>query len=350
MSAIQLKRRAAGDVATPPADTVAIFVDDATGEPSYKDEAAAVSSLVGEPGDDGELDYQDHGNTGSTETVDASAADVHRLVANAATVTLTLSGWPASGTPGIVRLWLEQDGTGGRDWVFPGSVDWGDDGEPDWTERSAGEIDIVDLMTVDGGTVVKASIGGRPGPAGATGPAGADGTDGTGALTLIASSVLGAPASSFSFTPIAGTWNHLRLVVVGRCSGAVFDGNCVVRFNNDSGNNYDRVFHDLASATTVSASEAFAQSGGFIGYVPGASGPANVPSTIIVDVPLYDGTTFHKAYRSQQGFIGQSTGNDRLGGAVGTWRNTAAITRVDAVLTSGTNFVAGSAAFLYGIT
>src|SRR6185369_15458848 len=73
---------------------------------------------------------------------------------------------------GIIRLWLEQDGTGGRDWVFPGSVDFGDPGEPDWTTRSGGAVDLVDLMTVDGGTSWQAALAGR------SGPDGADGTDG----------------------------------------------------------------------------------------------------------------------------------------------------------------------------
>jgi hypothetical protein len=108
--------------------------------------------------------YQDHGNTGSTETVDASLADIHRLVANAATVTLTLTGWPASGTPGIVQLWLEQDGTGGRLWAFPGAVSWGDAGVPDWSTRSGGVVDLVKIETINGGTTVIATLDGRPGP------------------------------------------------------------------------------------------------------------------------------------------------------------------------------------------
>src|SRR6185369_17876545 len=132
-SGITLKKTAEADIPTPAADKATLFLDDSTAEPAFKDETGSVTPLRGA---DGVLAYQDHGNTGSTETVDASVADVHRLVANAATVTLTLTGAPAAGTPGVIRLWLEQDGTGGRDWVFPGSVDFGDPGEPDWTTRS----------------------------------------------------------------------------------------------------------------------------------------------------------------------------------------------------------------------
>lgn len=179
-SRIVLRTAAEADIPTPDTDQVALFADsDDAGAPAWKDDGGTVHSLTGPTGADAPpLSYLDHGNTGSTETVDASAADVHRLVANAATVTLTLTGAPASGTPAIIQLWLEQDGTGGRDWAFPGSVVWGPGGEPTWTDRGAGDIDLVSLETVDGGTVWVANLAGQPGPPGADGADGADGTSG----------------------------------------------------------------------------------------------------------------------------------------------------------------------------
>lgn len=169
-SRIVLRTAAEADIPTPDTDQSALFMDADDGNaPAWKDDAGIVHPLEGA---DAELTYLDHGNTGSTETVDAQAADIQRLVANAATVTLTLSNWPASGTPAVVRLWLEQDGTGGRVWSWPGAVDWGEAGEPDWTTRAGGAIDVVDLMTVDGGTNVIAVLHGRPGEDGAIGPTG----------------------------------------------------------------------------------------------------------------------------------------------------------------------------------
>ena len=181
-SQLRLRRAAEADISAPDTDQSTLYMDDDDGgAPHWRDDANIDHTLEGAPAP--ALTYQDHGNTGSTETVDASAADIHRLVANAATVTLTLTGAPAAGTPGVIRLWLEQDGTGGRDWVFPGSVDFGDPGEPDWTTRSGGAIDLVDLMTVDGGTVWEAALAGRQGPAGAAGDDGVDGTTG-GAIVI----------------------------------------------------------------------------------------------------------------------------------------------------------------------
>jgi hypothetical protein len=186
-SRIVLRTAAEADIPTPDTDQTVLFMDaDDSGAPAYKDDGGTVHSMVGTAGADGVLSYLDHGNTGSTETVDASAGDIQRLVANAATVTLTLTGWPSAGTPGIVRLWLEQDASAPRSWVFPGSVDWGEPGAPDWSTRGAGDVDLVDLMSVDGGTTVIAVLGGREGPAGAAGSNGTNGVDGTvgGAISI----------------------------------------------------------------------------------------------------------------------------------------------------------------------
>lgn len=177
-SRIVLRTAAVADVPTPDTDQSALFMNaDDANAPYWMDDGGTEHALEGATGAAASpLGYNNHGSTGSTETVDASVADVQRLVANAATVTLTITNPPASGTPGIIRLWLEQDGSGGRDWAFPGSVEFGDPGEPDWTTRTGGAVDLVDLMTVDGGTVWIATVAGQPGPQGPPGDDGADGT------------------------------------------------------------------------------------------------------------------------------------------------------------------------------
>lgn len=52
-SNIKMRRVAAADVPTPEADKIALFMDDATGEPSFKDEADAVTTLKGTNGSTG---------------------------------------------------------------------------------------------------------------------------------------------------------------------------------------------------------------------------------------------------------------------------------------------------------
>lgn len=48
---IRMFKILAADVPTPPADRVTIFVEDSTGEPSYKDETGTAASLIGPPGE-----------------------------------------------------------------------------------------------------------------------------------------------------------------------------------------------------------------------------------------------------------------------------------------------------------
>lgn len=185
-SRIVLRTAAEADVPTPDTDQTALFMDaDASNAPAYKDDGGVVHPLAGADGADGELSYTPHGSTGSTETVDVST-NVHQLVANAATVTLTLTGAPGSGVLCISRLYLFQDGTGGRDWAFPGSVTFGDAGEPDWTDRGPNDLDVVDLTTLDGGTTYYAVVVGRPGAVGAAGSNGTNGVDGSvgGAISI----------------------------------------------------------------------------------------------------------------------------------------------------------------------
>lgn len=125
--------------------------------------AAGSSSLV----------YQDHSNTGATETINAGTADIHRLLLDAATVTITLTGWPASGTYKVIRVVAVQDATGGRVFAWPAAVV-----NPPTLSTAANATDTIDLETWDGGATVFAAFAGAVGPTGPTGPAGATGPTG----------------------------------------------------------------------------------------------------------------------------------------------------------------------------
>lgn len=86
---------------------------------------------------------------GSTETIDPATANIHDITLTAdCTVTLTA---PNSGVGCGLTLLLRQDGTGGWEVTWPGSVEWGGGSAP-VLSVTPGDVDVVTLATVDGGT------------------------------------------------------------------------------------------------------------------------------------------------------------------------------------------------------
>jgi hypothetical protein len=70
----------------------------------------------------------DDGNSGSTKTINFSTAVNHKVTMTAA-CTFTFTA-PTAGE--VIILKMIQDGTGGWTVVWPGTVNWGADGEPAW--------------------------------------------------------------------------------------------------------------------------------------------------------------------------------------------------------------------------
>lgn len=93
-------------------------------------------------------------NGSGTINADMSVAYVHYLEMTG-NVTLAIIALAApSGTLQKMTVMFNQFGGGGRTVAFPGSIVWLSGGgvAPDFSTRLAGETDIVDLWTVDGGT------------------------------------------------------------------------------------------------------------------------------------------------------------------------------------------------------
>jgi hypothetical protein len=183
---IVLRTAAEADVPTPDTDQTTLFMDaDDSNAPAYKDDGGTVHPLAG-GGRRRPAQLPDHGNTGSTETVDASAGDIHRLVANAATVTLTLTGCARVGHALHLRLYLVPGRHGRPRLGLPGKRDVRRRRRARLDPSGANALDLVDLTTLDGGTTYYAVVVGRPGAAGSAGSNGTNGTNGTagGAITI----------------------------------------------------------------------------------------------------------------------------------------------------------------------
>ena len=149
--------------------------------------------------------------------------------------------------------------------------------------------------------------------------------------------------NTISFTSIPQTYTDLILV----CSnikhsfagtGQVYDG--FLSFNSDSGTNYSNVLYN-ATGTAVTA-ELHSNRGRISTYYPRAS--AN-PGHIVANIQNYSNTSTYKPT-----LIRSNVTDAMVSFAVGNWRSTSAITRVDVTVAgSGDYFIDGSIFTLYGI-
>lgn len=175
----------------------------------------------------------------------------------------------------------------------------------------------------------------------------------SGAMTMISDDLKGSSAASFDFTSIPGSYKHLMMVVEGRSTVAAINENVFMRFNNDSGSNYDYSHWAIGELSTISG--AFEEGNGATSFVrvlvvPGASSTAGDAGNMTLWFPNYASTTFNHTFHGQGGtLLSRASGNIRFLQAFGSWRSTAAITRITLSTTSG-SWDTGSRATLYGIS
>lgn len=127
---------------------------------------------------------------------------------------------------------------------------------------------------------------------------------------------------------ITGSYAGLLLELYMRSNVVATNDTIVLRFNNDSGANYDyqRIYGSAAVAT---ASEAFGQTTLTVGVCPGASAGAGDMSACHVFIPHYAGTSFNKVVIART-FVkwGTASGNMQARIDGGAWRSNSAINRI----------------------
>ena len=172
-------------------------------------------------------------------------------------------------------------------------------------------------------------------------------TPGVIGMTQIAQTIVtGAAAASVSFSSL-GSYTNLKVVITARATVAAASDDIILRFNSDSGSNYD--FQRLNNnGVTVNANENFGVSFLFPGTFAAASASAGLAGTAIVEIPDYGNTTYNKNTLSRNGTkIGTSTTNQLTKYNYGAWRNTAAITSLTFSFLGG-NIGIGSIFTVYG--
>jgi hypothetical protein len=166
----------------------------------------------------------------------------------------------------------------------------------------------------------------------------------------IATSTVGAGGvSSVTFSSIPQTYKHLQIrALVKDNRSATSSDNNFLRFNNDSGNNYNA--HQLIGDGSSASSGALGTDSAMIyGTVPGASIGASIFNVTIVDILDYTSTNKNKVIRSLNGYDSNGGGTIRL--TSGLWMSTSAVTQIDLLTNIGaTSTIQQYSQFaLYGI-
>lgn len=131
-----------------------------------------------------------------------------------------------------------------------------------------------------------------------------------------------------------------------RSTEAAIQTNLALRFNGDTGNNYEGNFHYSVPSTDGSSGTGTA-SQMVIGTVAGASAHADAASAVDIMIPHYAGTAFRKHVRSLIGYTRDAGNDPGVTAGAGTWRNTAAITAMRVRLATGDEFDTGSRVTVY---
>lgn len=154
--------------------------------------------------------------------------------------------------------------------------------------------------------------------------------------TPLANVTLASTAYLVTFSSISQSYRDLVLVVNCLADTAA---NLMVRFNTDSGNNYNQV--NMQGNGSTSASNA--SSNVNLIYIGPTTNSTTTPSSHIVNIMDYSATNKHKTLLAR----GNEAGS-LVQAMTGRWANTAAVTTLE-VYGSGTNFRAGTTMTLYGI-
>lgn len=160
-----------------------------------------------------------------------------------------------------------------------------------------------------------------------------------------------APSSTGTFTfSSLGAFNHLEVHWIARSDKAAVNAeDMLIRFNGDTGANYDTTLLYNSSGVTAAAFEAIGGSAGTIATVPAATAAAGRCVGGTMRISYYSSTSFSKNVRCDMSGAYSTVSSTipmRIFGV--TWRTVNAVTSLTVSLTSG-NFVSGSKFTLYGL-
>lgn len=165
---------------------------------------------------------------------------------------------------------------------------------------------------------------------------------GGGSFESIATATGNGTVSTYTFSSIPSTYQHLQIRVLGKTAADTYFR---VRINGDTGTNYSRhsLYGDGTSAGTEGNAVALS-SFPFLGTNVNVGGTQ--PAAGIVDIHDYASTTKNKTIRSFAGSDMNGSGEIKLASSL--WNSTSAVNSVT-IFTAGDNFATGTTIALYGI-
>ena len=161
----------------------------------------------------------------------------------------------------------------------------------------------------------------------------------------IATNTLGTAVNSVTFSSIPATYTDLRVVALPISNNAPNTVSLFMRFNADTGTNYS--FTALYGTGSTAGSFYYDNNSSI--YVDSSNDGASftVPALMTADIFSYAGSTYKTCLTTGST---DKSGSGEVNRNVGLWRNTAAITSITLLSSSGSvNFKIGSTFTLYGI-
>lgn len=164
--------------------------------------------------------------------------------------------------------------------------------------------------------------------------------------THVVASNGGAGEASFTWSTIAGTYQHLHIVGSWRNVTAGTPAFLEMRVNGDTGNNYDATTIDHYGTSNTNT-----QNNGtdwFKRICIAANNTYDTWSTVTIDIPNYKDTDKRKVVQALFSRLDDAdVGHYYLGHYAGLWKSTSAITSLTLAAT-GCNLAPGSTFTLYG--
>lgn len=156
--------------------------------------------------------------------------------------------------------------------------------------------------------------------------------------------------STITFTGIPSNYSDLMIVFSGRATGAVAAAKVYIKLNSDgtAANYLAAQYVDGIGSGAAAGTVASTTSGGYAADVAGTSTATNPITTFDLVIPAYAGTVLKKAFRVNQYTVFGASDQAEIVVSGSQWLSTAAITRIDLTIVSG-SFLDGTTCTLYGL-